>query len=73
LTQENSQLKQKIAQIQNLSASQGNTIQILQESLKTLKEEKETTKIVEVESPAATTSENDKILIVNFKKKIFLT
>jgi len=55
-------LKQKIAQVEGQAASQGNTIQILQESLKTLKEEKENSKAVEViESPVSTTS--DKILI----------
>jgi len=62
LTQENNKLKQKIAQVEGQAASQGNTIQILQESLKTLKEEKENSKAVEViESPVSTTS--DKILI----------
>jgi len=65
LIQENNKLKLKVAQIEGQAASQGNTIQILQESLKTLQEEKEASRTAEVvESPAsASNNGSDKILI----------
>jgi len=72
LTIENNKLKQKVVQSESQSVSQGNIIQMLQDSIKTLREEKENSRIVEAENRNTTpvnNSTNDQILIV--KKAIF--